>query len=307
MKIWDNVIIGAGFSGLILGQRLKKAGQEVLILEKAKSVGGRMATRRDGDATFDHGAQFSSSQFTDLFQKDSWVSWFQKESVIKYSYIDGMNKAAKALSSELQTLCDHKVVQINNEDIIVLNVQGQDSIHAKRIYLTCPVPQSLELLQASHIAYPKTLEDIHYAKALVGLFRLDSNDQSLLNLKYTEDTGRGIFSIANQKSKSVSQGLAFTVVMNPKFSESYFNFTDEEILFLIENCFESFLQNALKLRTSDYSIVRSQVKKWRYSHPLVFSQDLYCSLADQKIILLGDGFVGASLINAARSALAVPI
>lgn len=307
MKVWDNVVVGAGFSGLILAQRLKKAGQEVLVLDKAKSVGGRMATRRDGDATFDHGAQFSSSDFKELFQNEFWNSWFQSGQSVKYSYKAGMNKAAKELSSGLQLMCDHKVLQIKNEEVLTLVIEGVESVLTRRLYLTCPVPQSRELLLNSQISYPQDLEEISYAKALVGLFRVESNHQALHDFKYVEDEGRGIFSIANQKSKSVSENLAFTVVMNSKFSENYFNLPDAEILFLIENCFESFLRTVLKVNEKDYTLLRSQVKKWRYSHPLTVYKDLYCQIPAQKIILLGDGFAGPSLINAARSAEAVPI
>ena len=307
MKIWDNVVVGAGFSGLILAQRLKKAGQEVLVLDKAKSVGGRLATRRDGDAAFDHGAQFSSSDFKELFKNEFWNSWFQSGQSVKYSYKAGMNKAAKELSADLQVICDHKVVQIKNEGVLSLSIEGAESVLTRRLYLTCPVPQSRELLFASQISYPQELEEISYAKALVGLFRVESNIQALHDFKYAEDEGRGIFSIANQKSKSVSENLAFTVVMNSKFSENYFSLPDAEILFLIANCFESFLHTVLKLNEKDYTLVRSQVKKWRYSHPLNVYKDLYCQIPEKQIILLGDGFAGPSLINAARSAQAVPI
>lgn len=307
MKVWDNVIVGAGFSGLVLAHRLKNAGHEVLLLDKAKSVGGRMATRRDGDAAFDHGAQFSSSDFKEFFQSGFWSSWFQSEHSVKYFSKAGMNKAAKELSSGLQVMCDHKVVQINNEGVLTLTIEGAESVFARRLYLTCPVPQSCELLLASQISYPKELEQISYAKALVGLFRVESSHKALNDFKYVEDEGRGIFSIANQKSKSVSEGLAFTVVMNSKFSENYFNAPDKEILFLIENCFESFLRTVLKLNENDYALVRSQVKKWRYSHPLTVHQELYCEIPGQPIVLLGDGFSGPSLIHAARSALAVPM
>ena len=50
-------IIGAGFSGIILAQKLKNIG-EVKIFEKARGVGGRMASRTKDDFNFDFGAQF---------------------------------------------------------------------------------------------------------------------------------------------------------------------------------------------------------------------------------------------------------
>ena len=52
------VVVGAGLSGLIAAQTMQQVGHEVLVLDKGRSVGGRLATRRIGNATFDHGAQF---------------------------------------------------------------------------------------------------------------------------------------------------------------------------------------------------------------------------------------------------------
>ncbi len=48
--------------GLVAARRLSDArlggGADVVIVDKGRSVGGRLATRRIGSATVDHGAQF---------------------------------------------------------------------------------------------------------------------------------------------------------------------------------------------------------------------------------------------------------
>ena len=51
------VVVGAGLAGLTAAQALTDA-FDVIVLDKGRGFGGRMATRRIGDATFDHGAQF---------------------------------------------------------------------------------------------------------------------------------------------------------------------------------------------------------------------------------------------------------
>ena len=58
-------IIGAGMAGLSCADRLARAGARPVVFEKSRGIGGRMATRRAGDAgdlSFDHGAQYIRSR-----------------------------------------------------------------------------------------------------------------------------------------------------------------------------------------------------------------------------------------------------
>lgn len=50
-------VIGAGIAGLAAADALRRAGRRVLMLEKSRGIGGRLATRRTRDGLeFDHGA-----------------------------------------------------------------------------------------------------------------------------------------------------------------------------------------------------------------------------------------------------------
>ena len=51
-------VIGAGLSGLVCARVLSKAGHQVTVLEKSRSLGGRCATRKFGDHVVDHGLQY---------------------------------------------------------------------------------------------------------------------------------------------------------------------------------------------------------------------------------------------------------
>lgn len=51
-------VVGAGLSGLACARRLAEAGHAVRVFEKSRAVGGRMATRREEAAAWDHGAQY---------------------------------------------------------------------------------------------------------------------------------------------------------------------------------------------------------------------------------------------------------
>ncbi len=62
-------MVGAGLAGLACAHRLQEAGHRVRILDKGRAPGGRLATRRQEQAAFDHGAQYfttSDSSFAEL-------------------------------------------------------------------------------------------------------------------------------------------------------------------------------------------------------------------------------------------------
>ena len=62
-KLWQEqgmqiAVIGAGISGLVCARRLVAKGQQVGVLEKSRSLGGRCATRKFGDHVVDTGVQY---------------------------------------------------------------------------------------------------------------------------------------------------------------------------------------------------------------------------------------------------------
>jgi predicted NAD/FAD-dependent oxidoreductase len=66
-------VIGAGLSGLTCARNLTDGGLDVRVFDKARGPGGRMSTRRAGDRSFDHGAQYFTVR-DDRFKQavDSW-------------------------------------------------------------------------------------------------------------------------------------------------------------------------------------------------------------------------------------------
>ena len=51
-------VVGAGVAGLACARALADQGHEVVVFDKGRGPGGRISTRRDGEAQFDHGAQY---------------------------------------------------------------------------------------------------------------------------------------------------------------------------------------------------------------------------------------------------------
>lgn len=55
-------IVGAGIAGLACAGALRARGRPVVLFDKARGPGGRMATRRDGSATYDLGAHLFDAE-----------------------------------------------------------------------------------------------------------------------------------------------------------------------------------------------------------------------------------------------------
>ena len=72
-------IVGAGLAGLTALQGLKAAGHQVTVFDKSRGSGGRMATKKLGDASWDMGAQFVRAH-SDAFAHQ--LSQWQKEGLI---------------------------------------------------------------------------------------------------------------------------------------------------------------------------------------------------------------------------------
>lgn len=73
------LIIGAGMSGLMAAHVLQRKGLHVMMVDKGRSVGGRLATRRIGPGRADHGAQFFTVR-TPQFQ--TWVDGWLADGVV---------------------------------------------------------------------------------------------------------------------------------------------------------------------------------------------------------------------------------
>lgn len=299
----NKLIVGCGISGLYLAKKLqeKKQNEPILLVEKSKGVGGRLATRRSENATFDHGAQFYhlNPSFQELHQ-----SWLKTKTVQPLSHSEGrpkfcgtkgMTGIAKQLAQNLNMQLNTKITKLEKTpDAWIAHTETGTQLSAAQVILSCPLPQSIELLQNSAVPFDSELLNIKYAKALVVLLEdIQTTHDPENDSTYQELNKFGIFSVCNQYKKGISRTPAWTITMNPEFSEQHFEQEETEILKI-----------ALKQITEalpSLSFAKCSLKKWRYSHPLsTYSKPFYSPTSG--IFLIGDAFGGPSINGAIRSA-----
>lgn len=310
----DVSIIGAGLSGLIAAQHLQSAGKSVAVLDKGRSVGGRLATRRIANGIADHGAQFFTVRTAEFQQQvDLWLEkdliyiwgYGWSDGSIKRTKSDGhpryvtrggMNALAKDLASTLTNVhVNTKVTAINWENNHWLIGDANNlTVKSDILVLTPPVPQSLALLEAIPLADTdkQKLERIQYGPCLCGLFVIDG-DVDLPEPGALQDFHRQIYWIADNKAKGISPDeRILTVHVDVGYSRNHYDDDADDVLRFMREELRKYLGN-------NASIKHEQLKKWRYSIPLTTHPNDFLKAEGLPLIFAGDAFGGRGRVEGA--------
>jgi renalase len=301
------VIVGAGLSGLVAASELRAAGVEVVAVDKGRSPGGRLATRRIGTAVLDHGAQFFTVR-TPAFRRrvDDWV---ERGLVTVWSYgfgsadvhprfvaPAGMNSLARDLAVGLDVSCSTTVVAVRPSGPRWQVVVDDGSVRlADRVVVTAPLPQSSVLLADAAIDLDDRLMRTAYDRTIALLATLDRSpriDPPGGVQRPSDDVGF----VADNVAKGVSATPAITLHASAAWSRTHWERDTADLLVALMDLADPWL--------GDAAIVEAQVKKWRFATPRTPWPDSCWVSADGGIVLAGDAFDGPRIEAAHNSGLA---
>lgn len=316
---YDVLVVGAGISGLLAARALGERGLRVVVLDKGRGVGGRMATRRLEGGAFDHGAQFFTArdpQFQALVEEwleaglvKTWARGFalsaggeKTNGEARYCGVAGMASIAKRLSEGLDLRLEAKVARVETADGgWRVGTETGGEYFARSLLLTSPAPQSLELLRTSGVELPTgvrgELEAIEYAPCLA-LLALLSGPCSLPNPGGMWCSGEPIAWMADNQRKGVSKvyGSALTIHAGQAFSREHWQTPEAEVTAALLAAASPWLGGAL---------VKTQLHRWRYSQPLRAHAARCVTLRLPGLLAFaGDGFGSPRVEGAALSGLA---
>lgn len=331
------VVVGAGLSGLVAASELAGAGADVTVLDKGRSVGGRLATRRIGDARLDHGAQFFTVR-TPAFQRrvDDWVDrglvgvwhhgFVEDDGHPRYVGVEGMNSLAKDLAGsatvagvtiETSTLA-FGVRPPSGADAHRWEIVIDDGTtrRADAVIFTCPLAQTFALL--ADVGVWKSGDEATDAAhdAIVARLGIDL-DQTLFRTQYDRtiallvtvdgptalpasggvQDGDDVFSFIGDNH---AKGVSASpaVTFHANATWSEEHWDDDPDANLAA------LEAAAAPWLGDATIIERQLKTWRFATPRTVWPDPCWSTADGTIVVAGDAFAGPRIEGAHNSGLA---
>jgi predicted NAD/FAD-dependent oxidoreductase len=304
------VVVGAGISGLVAGRRLAESGAQVTIVDKGRSPGGRLATRRIGTATLDHGAQFFTVR-TPAFRRqvDDWVDrelvaiWSHgftaDDGHPRYVATAGMTALAKDLADGLDVRCSTMAFGIRPAmagsapwDVTI----DDGTVHqADAVIVTTPLPQAFALLADSGVELDESLMRTEYDRTVALLATID-RAPAIAHPGGIQSPTPELSFIADNVAKGVSATPAITVHAAAPWSEAHWD-DDLDVL-------RASLLDMVQPWLGDATVIEAQVKKWRFATPRTPWPDP-CWVADGGAIVLGgDAFAGPRVEAAHNSGLA---
>jgi hypothetical protein len=305
-------IVGAGLSGLMAGRALVDAGHDVVVLDKGRSPGGRLATRRIGSARLDHGAQFFTvrsdtfAAHVDTWQREGlvfeWCRGFASsgDGYPRYAVNGGMNALAKRLADGLDVRCDSLVFSLHHtpgasDGDWEVKLDDASLVQADALVVTCPIPQTFSLLVSAEVAMPEDLWRTDYDRTLCLLAVCDG--PTAIPEPGGVQGADGFTFIADNRRKGISEVEAVTLHADQAWSDAHWDTPPDEVHRLLLERAEPWL--------GDATVVESQVKRWRFATPRSIWPEPTWSPPDiGSLALAGDAFAGPRVEGAALSGLA---
>ena len=304
------VIVGAGIAGLMAAQSLVNHAHDVVVVDKGRSPGGRLATRRIDDATLDHGAQFFTVRDS-LFEShvSEWIAsgvvteWCRgfdttiqnNDGFPRYRGVRGMTDIAKHLAQGLDVRCNTLAFSIapGATSKWQLKIDDGSVLDADAIIVTCPLPQAYALLVTAGIELPESMLRTEYDRTICLLAVLNQSS-AVANPGGLQNPDETFSFIADNAIKGISSATALTLHANPQFSLEHWDTSTDDVQRLLLERAGPWIGNA--------TVITSQIKKWRLATPLTIWPERYW--ANDMIVLAGDAFGGPKIEGAALSGLA---
>ena len=315
------IIVGAGISGLLAANSLRREGWEVTVLDEGRGVGGRMATRQVGRGTFDHGAQFFTvrgERFAGLVEgwlesgvAAEWARGFadvegrpNEDGHPRYRGTEGMTSIPEHIARDLDIRTGERAARVHaGDDGWEVGCESGLRVAGYALVLAIPVPRALDLTSSGNYTLPngagRQLEVVSYDPCLALMLLLDGPtgvpEPGGMQIK-----GEPLDWIGDNRRKGISKSPGITVHAGPEWSRSHFEDDEAEAI----DAMISLARDRLGTDLAS-AVVKSSLARWRYSWVTEPHPEPYLVASDDPPLLFcGDAFGQPKVEGAALSGLA---
>ena len=246
------VVVGAGISGLLAAKALNEEGWTVTVLDKGRGVGGRMATRRVGRGTFDHGAQFFTvrgERFAGLVEDwlgagvaAEWTRGFadaegrpNEDGYPRYRGAEGMTSIPKYISRGLDVRTGERAVEGGRADDgwEVACESGLRVAGSRAACSRCPFPRRWTLPRRGSYGLPDERQAPTRSRLLRPMPRAHGlarrSDRRTRSREECRSKASRWIGSATTRRKGISEAPAITVHAGPEWSRAHFEDDETEI------------------------------------------------------------------------------
>lgn len=301
----DAIVIGGGISGLACARTLLDRGQDVLVLDRGRQLGGRMATRtvRDSGTPWDgHIVDIGASYFTASnpdfqAQVDDWLArgvarpWTDafhvaspdgitgvRSGPMRYASTTGLRSLVEDLGTGLAVRRATSVSSISaSEDRFVV-----DEWEAGSVALCMPVPQAQQLwpVPAEHVWEPViAVVAIFEERCWTDIDGVFVNDDAVLT--WIADDGR----------RRGDDAPVLVAHVNPVLAARHL----DSVADVLPNALAT-MKRILNIRTEPVLV---DAHRWTFARPIAAHEEPYWRDASARIGVAGDAWFGGPRVETA--------
>jgi renalase len=312
-------VVGAGVAGLAAGRTLKAAGADVVIFEKSRGPGGRLATRRVDAFTFDTGAtsiaprglgiekvMLEELDRGDLIEVEKPIYTHAnlrplpgdptRNKITRYAYKPGNNQLAKLLAAgldlRLNTTVDHLERQNGHYE-----VEGE---RFDKLVLTPPIPQTSLLLWS--LGESRAVANARYRSCISIMLGFnaplpETPYHALIDVEQRHPLTWVSLESTKSPGRAPEGGSAIVLQMSPTYSHDHYQTDDELVL-------KDVIPWVVQLFGEGFrSPVAVDTKRWKYSQPEMTALFDAANQNHNGVVLAGDGLSAGRVERAYESGL----
>ena len=312
-------IVGAGVAGLAAARTLVESGAGVVLFEKSRIPGGRLATRQVGNFIFDtgatsiaprglgiEGAMLHQLDKSDLIEIQRPIYTHvnlrplpgdpTRNRVSRYTYRSGNIKLAQLLSDGLDLRLNTTVDSLERDGTRFL-VEGESFDF---LILTPPVPQASLLLWS--LGESRPVANVRYRSCISIMLGYDAllpetPYHALIDVEQRHPLTWVSLESVKSPGRAPEGQSAVLLQMSPTYSQSHYQTDDDKVL-------KDVLPWVVQLYGPQFSTpISVDTKRWKYSQPEMTAVFDSVNQNHRGVLLAGDGLSAGRVERAYESGL----